>query len=110
MNPTREMKGMEFGSHVLNSKRPVLVAFTAPWSLPCKVFEVTLKEVAAACEPDVKVVQINADDYPELSLWYDIQSIPTLLYLLSGRVRARVIGTATKDAILSKLKSIQEEV
>jgi thioredoxin-like negative regulator of GroEL len=110
MKPTREIKGTVFQAEVLNSKWPVLVAFTTPWSRPCKVFEVTLKVVAAACEPHVKVVQINADDYPELSLWFDIQSIPTLLYFLAGRVRDRVVGTASKEAILSKLSSIQEAV
>ena len=105
---SQEIKGAEFESKVLNSKTPVLVAFMAPWSRPCQVFEATLDAVAAACEPSVGVFRINADDHPEISLWYDIQAIPTVLMFAAGRVRKRIVGTATPEAILHNLKSIAE--
>jgi len=50
------------------------------------------------------VVSVNADDSLDLSLSYDIQSIPTLLYFVEGKLRVQIVGTATKDAILGKLK------
>jgi thioredoxin-like negative regulator of GroEL len=46
-------------------------------------------------------VRINADDHPDLSLSYDIQSVPTLLFILEGALRARIVGTASAKAILS---------
>jgi thioredoxin 1 len=93
----------DFASAVLQSGKPVLAVFTAAWSRPCQVLEATLNEVVPACEGRVEVVKINADDQPDLSLWYDIQSVPTLLYFVSGRVHAKVVGTASKEAILAKL-------
>jgi thioredoxin 1 len=93
----------DFASEVLQSGKPVLAVFTAPWSRPCQVLEATLNEVVPACDGRVEVVKINADDQPDLSLWYDIQSIPTLLYFVAGRVQAKVVGTASKEAILAKL-------
>jgi len=65
-----------------------------------------LEEVAAACAGRVKVVRINADNHPDLSLVWRIQSIPTLLYFVEGNLRAKVVGTASKEAILSKLRSV----
>jgi hypothetical protein len=38
-----------------------------------------------------------------------VQSIPTLLYFIAGNVRAKIIGTASKEAILSKLESTPKE-
>jgi len=94
-----------FECEVLQSPRPVLVAFLAPWSRPCQVIEIVLADVAVACAGSVKVVQVNADDHPLLSLWYEIQSIPSLLLFVAGSVRARIVGTASKEAILGTLQS-----
>ncbi len=103
----RSIGQAEFAPKVLQSGKPVLVVFIAPWSRPCQVLEATLNEVLPACGGRVEVVKINADDQPDLSLWYDIQSIPTLLYFVAGRVQARVVGTASKEAILAKLNLLK---
>jgi thioredoxin 1 len=93
----------DFALEVLQADKPVLAVFTAPWSRPCQVLEATLNDVLPACDGRVQVLKVNADDQPDLSLWYDIQSIPTLLYFVAGRVQAKVVGTASKEAILAKL-------
>ncbi len=96
----------DFTAEVLDSKRPVLVEFSAPWSRPCQIFDSVLQELASACAGNVKVVKVNADDSLDLSLWYEIQSVPTLLYFVRGNPCLRIVGTATKDAILAKLKVV----
>lgn len=101
-----EVTQTNFESEVLHAKLPVLVAFWAPWSRPCQILKKVLSEVATPCAGKVKVARINADDNPDLSLWYDIQSVPTLLYFVDGNVRAKVVGTASREAILSKLESV----
>ena len=103
--PTVEAGEANFESEVLRSKQPVIVAFWAPWSRPCQVLRPVLDEVTAACAGSVKVVRVNADDNPGLGVGYQIQSIPTLLYFVDGNERARIVGTASKEAILSKLKT-----
>ncbi len=100
--PSLKIGEADFKSEVLKSKQPVLVAFLAPWSRPCQVLASTLEEVATAYGDKVKVVKVNADDNPDLSLWYEVQSIPTLLCFVKGTLRAKLVGTATKEAILAK--------
>jgi len=73
----------DFELAVLRSKQPVLVTFWAPWSRPCHIIDSVLDEVATACAGSVKVVKVNADNHPALSLLYEIQSIPTLLYIVT---------------------------
>jgi len=98
----------DFKAEVLESNQPVLVEFWAPWSQPCQVSDSMLQELASACAGKVKVVKVNADDSLDLSLWYDIQSVPTLLYFVRGNPCLRIVGTATKEAILAKLKPLSQ--
>jgi len=58
-------------------------------------------DVAARCAGSAEIVKVNADDNPELSIWYNIQSIPTLLFFRDGLLQTRVIGTASSEAILA---------
>jgi thioredoxin 1 len=104
-NPNNiEIGTANFESEVLKSKQPVMVAFSAPWSQPCRVIKSVLDEVTTACAGRIKVLRVNVDDHPDLGIWYDIQSIPTLLCFVSGKVCVRIVGTASKEAILSKLE------
>ncbi len=100
---TTEIDAASFEAEVLRSKQPVMVVFWAPWSRPCRTLKVVLEELTAECAGRVKIVALNADDNPDLGVWYGIQSIPTLLYFVDGNVRARIVGTASKQAILAKM-------
>ncbi len=95
---------VNFDSEVLESKQPVLVAFLTLWSRPCAIIAPVLDVIASENASKLKIVRVNADTNPDLSLWYDVQLIPTLLYFVDGNVRARVVGTATKEAVLAKLE------
>ena len=110
LNSAVEVSEQNFEEGVLKSTQPVLVEFLAPWSRPCQVLESVLSEIAAALAGKVTLVRINADDSLGLSLWYDIQYVPTLLCFISGKPRLRIVGTASKEAILAKLKLLGLEV
>ena len=108
--PIIEIGEANFECEVLRWKQPVLVAFSAAWSRPCRILDSVLEKVAAACAGREKVVRINADNNPVLSLIWNIQSIPTLLYFVDGKLRGRIVGTASKEAILSKLRCVTDGV
>ena len=105
MKPILEINEPDFEEEVLRKKQPILVTFSAAWSRPCQILDSVLVEVAAACAGRVKVVKINADNHPDLSLVWGIQCIPTLLYFADGSLCAKIVGTTSKEAILSKLRS-----
>jgi len=101
-----EITSANFIREVLASKQPVLVEFWTSWSRPCQALAPVLQDVAARCAGRVNVVKVNADDCLDLSLAYDIQSVPTLLCFVEGNPRWRLVGTASSDAIQSKLKPL----
>jgi thioredoxin 1 len=100
------IKAADFAAEVLASEQPVLVEFWTSWSRPCQAFDPVLQELAHAWAGKLKLVKINADDNLELSLLYDIRSIPMLLCFVEGSPRWRILGTATKEAIEAKLKPL----
>lgn len=109
MKPIPEINEPDFEREVLESQQPVLVNFWAAWSRPCQILGPVLVEVAAACHNRAKMVTVNADANPQLGMVYWIQSIPTLLYFINGEERARIVGTASKEAILAQLNSLTTE-
>ncbi len=98
-----EVGEKDFEREVLRSEQPTLVVFGAHWSKPCHLLKSVLSEVAAQCAGRLRVLRVNVDDNPDLGVWYAIESIPTLLCFVNGKVCARIVGTASKEAILSRL-------
>ena len=97
-----------FKAEVLASELPVLVEFWTAWSRPCQLLDYVLRELAGDWREKVKFVKVNADDSLDLSLSYDIQSVPTLLCFVAGRPSFRIVGTATREALEAKIKSLSQ--
>ena len=53
---------------------------------------------------DVKVCKVDVDKEPEISIQYNIMSIPTLIVFENGEIANKTIGACTKDEILDLLK------
>jgi thioredoxin 1 len=100
-----EVDEAHFQSEVLSAKQPVLVAFCAPWSRPCQILGPVIDDLATSSSGSLRVFKVNVDDHFDLGIWYDIQSIPTLLCFVNGKECVRVVGTASKEAILAKLQA-----
>ena len=91
-----------FQREVLNSDRPVLLDFWAPWCTPCRMVGPILDEIAEE-RSDVKVAKINIDEQPELASQFGVMSIPTLMVMKEGRIVQQSAGARPKAQILSML-------
>ena len=74
-----------FQSEVLNSDRPALLDFWAPWCGPCRMVVPIVEEIAEE-RPDIKVGKVNVDEQPELAGQFGIMSIPTLVVIKDGKI------------------------
>ena len=91
-----------FQSEVMNSDKPVLLDFWAPWSAPCRMVVPIIEEIAGE-RPDIRVGKINVDEQPELASEFSIMSIPTLVVMKNGKIVQQVSGARPKNAILEML-------
>lgn len=91
-----------FQSEVLNSDRPVLLDFWAPWCGPCRMVGPILDEIAGE-RSDIKVAKVNVDEQPELAGQFGVMSIPTLVVMKEGKAVQQAVGVRPKAQILSML-------
>ena len=91
-----------FHEEVMNSEKPVLIDFWAPWCGPCRMVVPIVDEIAAE-HPEYKVVKINVDEEEELASRYKVYTIPTLMVMKNGQIINQSVGARPKNQILAMM-------
>ena len=92
-----------FQNEVMNSDKPVLLDFWAPWCGPCRMVVPIVEEIALE-NPDIKVGKVNVDENPELAHQFKVMSIPSLFVMEDGKIIRKATGARPKQAILEMLQ------
>ena len=95
-----ELNANNFDEIVINATKPVLIDFWASWCGPCKMLSPLVEQIAEERD-DIIVASINVDEEPELSLQFNIRSIPTLIVFKNGEIANQSIGFIPKEKILA---------
>jgi thioredoxin 1 len=93
----REVTDASFEQDVLQSERPVVVDFWAPWCGPCRVVSPILDDLATQHGDRVEFVKLNVDDNPATAARYNVLSIPTVILFERGEAQETVIGARSKN-------------
>jgi len=81
-----------FEKTVLESSIPVVVDFWAPWCGPCKMVAPTLDKLAKEYSGTLLITKVNTDENQEWAGKFQIQGIPTMLFVADGKVVHRQVG------------------
>jgi thioredoxin 1 len=92
-----------FQDEVLNSDKPVLVDFWAPWCGPCHAVSPVLETIAKEREDELKLVKVDIDENPQLAQAYGVMSIPMMILFKDGEPAAATMGARPKSAIEQQL-------
>ncbi|KAI3521943.1 hypothetical protein L1887_11419 [Cichorium endivia] len=97
----------QFGKHV-DSKKLVVVDFTASWCGPCRVIAPILADLAKKM-PHVTFLKVDVDELESVAQEYEVEAMPTFLFLKEGKIVDKVVG-AKKDELTGCVEKHAEVV
>jgi len=101
-----EINDDSFEAEVLQSDKPVLVDFWAPWCGPCKAIGPMIEQLAASFDGKVKFTKFNVDDSPLIPVTLGIKAIPTLMFFKDGNMADQIVGMVAKAKLEEALNKL----
>ena len=93
-----------FDADVIQSDKPVLVDFWAPWCGPCRAVAPVLEEIARDHGDKLDIVKLNTDENPATTGKFGITSIPTMHVYQGGEIVKTIMGAQPKPKLLRELE------
>lgn len=102
----------ETQKHVVDVKkeiktgRPSVIDFYATWCGPCKAIAPHFHELEKKYSSEINFMSVDVDQQPDVASEYDVQSVPTFIFLnADGSVIDRFSG-AIPDSLDNKIKRL----
>lgn len=101
-----EISDSSFDAEVLQSDKPAMVDFWAPWCGPCKAIAPIVDDLSQTYGDNIKFTKCNVDDNPVTPGKYGIKAIPTLIFFKDGKVVEQITGMVAKSKLEEAIKNI----
>lgn len=86
--------------------KPTFLKFTASWCSPCKAMEPILEEISNEYADKVDIYNIDIEDEDELTTFFKVRSVPTMVFLPVGGKPQTSVGSISKANLLQKMTEI----
>jgi len=90
-----------FEKTVVQADLPVVVDFWAPWCGPCRMVAPVLDKLATEYAGKVLIAKVNTDDNPIWAQKFNVQGIPTMLFMSEGKVVHQQVGALPEPMLRS---------
>ncbi|PIN21690.1 Thioredoxin [Handroanthus impetiginosus] len=85
----------------VESKKLVVIDFTASWCGPCRFIAPILADFAKKM-PDVIFLKVDVDELKSVAEEYKVEAMPTFVFLKDGKEVDRIVG-ARKEELLATI-------
>ncbi len=87
-----------------DSKRLVVVDFTATWCGPCRTMSPVFVELSKKF-PEIAFLKVDVDQLRDVAQEWDVQAMPTFIFIKDGKAVGKVVG-AVKDELERKVAAL----
>ena len=99
-----------FEKTVMQSELPVVVDFWAPWCGPCRMVAPLLDKLAKEKAGKLLIAKVNTDDNPQWAQKFNVQGIPTMLFVANGKVIHQQVGALPEPMLRSTVDQFMNVV
>jgi thioredoxin 1 len=85
---------------------PAIVDFYADWCGPCKMLAPVLEDIAKEYEGKLRVYKVNTDAEQEVAAAFNVQSIPTILFIPKDGKPQAAMGFLPKAQLKDAIKEV----
>lgn len=101
-----EVNSSNWNTDVLQSDKPVLVDFWAPWCGPCRMLAPTVEKLATEFEGKAVIAKLNTDVAGDIAGSLGVSAIPTVFIFKGGQTVARIVGVQPESKYREELNKL----
>ncbi len=105
-NFTEIVTDSNFNEKVIQSEKPVLVDFWAPWCGPCVSIGPMLEKLAEKYQGNVSILKMNVDENSEIPGQLGVRSIPYLAMYKGGEIVETLVGAQPEPKLVQMLDAV----
>ncbi|XP_001355410.2 thioredoxin-2 [Drosophila pseudoobscura] len=87
----------------------ILIDFYANWCGPCKIISPKLEELAQQYADRAVVLKVNVDENEEITIRYNVTSLPTFVFIKTGTVVDCFVGCNSEKLAKTMEKYVGSE-
>jgi len=94
------------GEFKFKGDKPVVIDFFALWCGPCKQIAPIVEDLSKEYDGKIDIYKIDTDEQPELASLFEIQSIPSILFIPVIGQPKMSMGAIPKTAFKKAFKEV----
>ena len=106
----KDLTDSNFGEILSSGKNPMIIMFSANWSGNSVIVQTVLEKVQKQFKGLVIFYESDIDENPAVRKFFNIDSIPTIVFMENGEILAIQRGLVSKKKIIQKLLEVFDGV
>ncbi len=94
------------GDWSFKGERPCIIDFYADWCMPCKMIAPIVEELSKEYEGQIDIYKVDTEEEHELSAYFNIQGIPSILFIPKEGEPQMKTGHMPKEGFVEAIRSV----